>query len=61
MSDELVRHESAKLDISALQANSKIFGTSTTGNDSYAITLSPAPAALTVGMVVYLLTDVANT
>jgi len=47
--------------VSTLQYASYISGSSATGNDSYAITLSPAPATLVNGMAVILLPDVANT
>lgn len=47
--------------VSSLQYASYISGASTTGNDTYVITLSPAPATLVNGMQVILVPDVANT
>lgn len=47
--------------VSSLQYSSYISGASTTGNDSYVITLSPAPGTLVNGMQVILLPDVPNT
>ena len=41
-------------------ANSIMFGSSITGNDSYAFTVNPAPSSLTDGLQVWLKTDVAN-
>jgi hypothetical protein len=44
-----------------IQDGSKSYAASSAGSDSYAITLSPAPNALTAGMVVNFKADVANT
>lgn len=43
------------------QSMNQIYGASTTGNDTYVVTLVPAPAAYTNGMVVNFKADTANT
>ena len=43
------------------QANAQIYAASSTGNDTYAITLSPVPAGYTNGMLINFKADVANT
>lgn len=43
------------------QDGQEIFGTSTTGNDTYVITLSPVPAAYATGAVYHFIPDTANT
>ncbi len=45
----------------AVQPGEHIYAASSAGTDAYAITLDPAPDALTVGMVIHFLADVANT
>lgn len=47
--------------IAAIQNGSIIYQASATGNDSYVVTLTPAPTALVNGFVVNFKTDVANT
>lgn len=43
------------------QSMNQIYGASTTGNDTYVVTLAPAPAAYTNGMMVNFKPDTANT
>lgn len=43
------------------QDGAQIYASSTSGNDTYAVTLSPVPAAYTTGMVVNFKVDTANT
>ena len=43
------------------QEGTEIFGASSSGNDTYAVTLSPVPAAYTNGMRVWLRPDTSNT
>lgn len=45
----------------ALASGGSIYAASATGNDSYAVTLSPAPAALVAGLVVNFKAGTANT
>ena len=47
--------------LTSVQNAAYVSGTSSGGTDAYAITLSPAPAALVNGMVVVLTPDVSNT
>lgn len=53
--------ETDKLNISDFQNGTKTYQASSTGNDSYAITLSPAPSSYQVGMTFRFMADVANT
>jgi hypothetical protein len=46
---------------SSVQFGSYLYGASSTGNDSYAVTLAPAPASLANGLAVELWPDVGNT
>lgn len=58
---ELVRLEADKLDISDYQNGEKVYASSSTGNDAYAITLVPAIGAYVVSQVFRFSADVANT
>lgn len=63
MQDEI---EQVRIDLwndinTAVQRQNVVYGASSTGNDSYAITLSPVPASYTAGMTLRFLADVANT
>lgn len=53
--------EDNKLNISDYQNGTKVYQASSSGNDSYAITLSPAPSSYQVGMTFKFMADVANT
>ncbi len=44
-----------------IQKESAIYAATSTGTDTYAVTLSPVPSALTAGMRVVFKADVANT
>lgn len=44
-----------------LQHGAEIYGASTTGNDTYVVTLSPAPTSYTTGMKIIFKPDTANT
>ena len=57
----LVRTELWADILTAVQKQNVVYGASSTGNDSYAITLSPVPASLTAWMVIRFLSDVVNT
>jgi len=46
---------------SVSQSGEEIYAASSSGNDTYAITLAPAPAAYVTGMVIRFKADVANT
>lgn len=59
--DELSRLEDEKLNISDYQNWTKTYGATSTWNDSYAVTLSPAPASYQTWMTFRFLADVANT
>lgn len=50
-----------KLDISDYQNGTKVYWTTSVWTDSYAVTLSPAPSALIVGMCFKFMADVGNT
>lgn len=58
---EVARLETAKLNITDYQNWTKVYASSSTWNDSYAITLSPVPWSYSVGMVFRFLSDVGNT
>lgn len=47
--------------LNKIQDGSTVYAASSSGNDSYAVTLSPVPTAYTTGMVVNFKADVANT
>lgn len=57
----LVRTELWADILKAVQKQNVVYGASSTGSDSYAITLSPAPDSYTAGMTLRFLADVANT
>lgn len=59
--DEVTRLETDKLNISDYQNWTKVYGATSTGNDSYAVTLSPAPSSYQTWMCFRFLADVANT
>lgn len=46
---------------SVSQSGEEIYAASSSGNDTYAITLSPAPAAYVTGMAIWVKADVGNT
>lgn len=58
---EVQRLETEKLNVADYQNGTKVYAATSTGTDAYAITLSPAPAALLTGMTFKFQADVANT
>jgi hypothetical protein len=59
--DDIQTAVAGKLDIADYQNGTKVWGASSTGSDAYAITLSPAPAALLNSMSFRFQADVTNT
>lgn len=59
--DEVSRLDTDKLNISDYQNWTKVYGATSTWNDAYAVTLSPAPSSYQTWMCFRFLADVANT
>ena len=62
LQDETIRLENEKLNITDFQKQTAIYASSSTWNDSYAITLDPIPTSLiSLKWVIYFLSDIWNT